>query len=117
MAEKLIRLPQLQTFKQQADLKYQDKLTAGANITITGSTVSATDTTYTAGTNITITGTTISATDTTYSDATTATAGLMSTADKVKLDGLISYSAGTGIAISTAGVISVSYPNADNESF
>lgn len=96
MAEKLIRLPQLQTFKQQADLKYQDKLTAG--------------------TNITISGTTISATDTTYSDATTATAGLMSTADKVKLDGLISYSAGTGISISN-GVISVSYPNADIESF
>lgn len=95
-AEKLIRLPQLQTFKQQADLKYQDKLTAGSNITITDSTISATDTTY--------------------SDATTATAGLMSTADKVKLDGLISYSAGTGISISN-GVISVSYPNADIESF
>jgi len=68
MAEKLIRLPQLATFKQQADLKYQDKLTAGSNITITGSTVSATDTTY--------------------SDATTASDGLMSSTDKVKLNGI-----------------------------
>lgn len=41
MAEKLIRLPQLQEFKTQADLKYQDKLTAGSNITISGNTISA----------------------------------------------------------------------------
>lgn len=41
MAEKLIRLPQLQTFKQQADLKYQDKLTAGSNITISNNVISA----------------------------------------------------------------------------
>lgn len=97
MAEKLIRLPQLATFKQQADLKYQDKLTAGSNITISDNTISATDTTY--------------------SDATTASAGLMSSTDKVKLDGLMTYSAGTGISISNQGVISVSYPNADIESF
>ena len=32
----------------------QDKLTAGSNITISGNTISATNTTYTAGTNITI---------------------------------------------------------------
>lgn len=71
----------------------QDTLTAGTNISITGTTISATDTTYqasdfdlkdltdstnlktawndkqdalTAGTNISISGTTISATDTTY---------------------------------------------------
>ena len=42
----------------------------------------------TAGTNIQINGTTISATDTTYSDATQSTAGLMSTTDKTKLDGI-----------------------------
>ena len=42
----------------------------------------------TAGTNITISGTTISAKDTTYSAATTTTAGLMSAADKAKLDGI-----------------------------
>lgn len=41
MAEKLIRLPQLQRFKQNADAKYQDKLTAGSNITISGNTISA----------------------------------------------------------------------------
>lgn len=71
MADKIIRLPQLQRFKTNADAKYQDKLTAGTNITISGTTISATDTTYTAG---------------------------------------------TGISISN-GVISVSYPNADSESF
>lgn len=38
----------------------QNALTAGDNITISGDTISATDTTYTAGDNITITGTTIS---------------------------------------------------------
>lgn len=42
MAEKLIRLPQLQRFKQKADAKYQDKLTAGSNITISSNTISAT---------------------------------------------------------------------------
>ena len=42
--------------------------------------------TLTAGSNITINGGTISATDTTYSNATTETAGLMSAADKAKLD-------------------------------
>lgn len=41
MAEKLIRLPQLQRFKTNADAKYQDKLTAGSNITISGNTISA----------------------------------------------------------------------------
>lgn len=42
----------------------------------------------TAGANVSIDGATISATDTTYGEATTANAGLMSAADKVKLDGL-----------------------------
>lgn len=46
---------------------YQVKLTAGSNISISGSTISATDTTYTAGTGITITNgaiaSVISATD------------------------------------------------------
>lgn len=40
MAEKLIRLDQLQRFKTKADAKYQDKLTAGNNINIAGSTIS-----------------------------------------------------------------------------
>jgi len=42
----------------------------------------------TAGTNITISGSTISAKDTTYSDATQSTHGLMTAADKKKLDGM-----------------------------
>lgn len=48
----------------------QDKLTAGNNITISGNTISATNTTYTAGDNITISNGTISATDTTYTAGT-----------------------------------------------
>ena len=39
---------------------YQYKLTAGSNITISGNTISATDTTYTAGAGINISGTTVS---------------------------------------------------------
>lgn len=39
----------------------QNTLTAGANITISDDTISATDTTYTAGTNITISSGVISA--------------------------------------------------------
>ena len=42
----------------------------------------------TAGANVSIDGATISATDTTYGEATTAKAGLMSAADKAALDGL-----------------------------
>ncbi len=61
----------------------QDTLTAGANITILGSTISSKDTTYTAGANITISDTNeISATDT-------------------------KYTAGSNIAISEANAISV----------
>ena len=41
MAEKLVRLPQLQRFKTNADAKYQDKLTAGTNITISNNVISA----------------------------------------------------------------------------
>lgn len=63
--------------------------TAGDNVEISAQNViSATDTTYTAGTNVQINGNVISATDTTYSDATTTDAGLMSAADKVKLNGI-----------------------------
>ena len=50
--------------------------------------VSGKQDTLTAGTNITISGTTISATDTTYSTASTSSAGLMSASDKSKLDGI-----------------------------
>lgn len=70
----------------------QNALTQGANITISGTTISATDTTYSAGTNVQINGTTISATDTTYSTATTAAAGLLpqldgSTSKYLRADG------------------------------
>lgn len=64
------------------------KYTAGTNVQINNGVISATDTTYTAGTNVQINGNVISATDTTYSDATTTDAGLMSAADKVKLNGI-----------------------------
>lgn len=68
----------------------QDKLTAGANVDITSNVISATDTTYTAGANVQISsGNVISATDTTYSNATQSAAGLMSSTDKAKLDGIV----------------------------
>lgn len=40
MAKKLIKLEQLQRFKSKADAKYQDKLTAGSNISISNNTIS-----------------------------------------------------------------------------
>ncbi len=58
----------LDYFWDKINNKKQDKLTAGSNITISGNTISATDTTY--------------------SNATTSTAGLMSAADKTKLNGI-----------------------------
>ena len=71
---------------------------AFSNVAVGSSTIQAdskTDTlTLTAGNNVTLTPNTtsdtitIAATDTTYSDATTSTHGLMSTADKSKLDGI-----------------------------
>lgn len=64
---------------------------AGANIQISGDTISATDTTYTAGTNVQIANGVISATDTTYT-------------------------AGTGISI-TNGVISCTFADGDNISY
>lgn len=61
----------------------QDTLTAGANITIDGTTISATDTTYTAGTNVSISEqNVISATDTTY----TAGSGLDLTGTTFSVD-------------------------------
>lgn len=61
----------------------QDTLTAGANITIDGTTISATDTTYTAGTNVSISDqNVISATNTTY----TAGSGLDLTGTTFSVD-------------------------------
>ena len=65
--------------------------TGNTNLFVTSSeksTWSGKQDTLTAGNNITISGTTISATDTTYDDATTSASGLMSAADKTKLDGI-----------------------------
>ena len=68
----------------------QGKLTAGTNVTITGTTISATDTVY----DDTALKTRITAVenredkDTTYDVATTSANGLMSSADKVKLNGI-----------------------------
>ena len=67
----------------------QNTLTAGTNITISGNTISATDTKYTAGTNVQISASNvISATDT-------------------------KYTAGDKIAISSANVISLNLTKAD----
>lgn len=46
MSNKLISLPQLQEFKTSSDAKYQDKLTAGNNISIVNDTLSVTTPTY-----------------------------------------------------------------------
>lgn len=54
----------------------------------------------TAGTNVTINGNTISAKDTTYSDATQSAHGLMSAADKKKLDGIAAGA--TKVAVDSA---------------
>lgn len=54
----------------------------------------------TAGTNITISGSTISAKDTTYSDATQSAHGLMTAADKKKLDGIAAGA--TKVAVDSA---------------
>lgn len=62
MRNKLIDLNALSSYKTQSDLKYQDKLTAGTNITINGNTISATGTLYQAGASISINNGVISAT-------------------------------------------------------
>lgn len=54
----------------------------------------------TAGTNITISGSAISAKDTTYNDATQSTHGLMTAADKKKLDGIAAGA--TKVAVDSA---------------
>lgn len=76
----------------------QDKLTAGANITISGDVISSKDTTYAAGANITISNGVISAIDTTY------TAGENITIANNVISGK-AYTAGYGIDI-TNNVVS-----------
>lgn len=100
---------------------------AFSNVVVGSTTISAdskTDSlTLTAGNNITLTpnatsdSITIAATDTTYSDATQGTHGLMSTEDKIKLDGIATgatANVGTitgvsmnGTSIATSGVANI----------
>lgn len=81
------------TYAKATDLaNKQDKLTAGANITITGATISATDTTYTAGTNVSISdANVISATDTKYTAGTNIA---ISAANEISVTGLTKSSVG-----------------------
>ena len=70
---------------------YYTKTEIGTIVNSIETEISSKQSTLIAGNNITINGNTISATDTTYSDATQTTAGLMSSTDKIKLDGLNNY--------------------------
>ena len=76
------------THKLNADLVDDTNTTNKFVTTSEKSTWSGKQDTLTAGDNITISGNTISATDTTYDDATTSASGLMSSTDKTKLDGI-----------------------------
>lgn len=84
--------------KSAADQKFQEKLTAGANISIDANNeISATDTTYTAGTNISIDANNrISATDTTY----TAGANVQISATNEISATDTTYTAGNGLSLS-----------------
>lgn len=102
----------------------QNTLTPGANVSISGNTISATDTTYTAGTNVNIVNNVISATDTTYTagenvsisndNVISATDTKYYAGDFISLttdgSGLqrfnATYSAGNNVNISNTGVIS-----------
>lgn len=92
----------------------QDILSAGSNITISGNTISATDTTYEAGSGISITNGTISATSSAYSlpTASTSVLGGVMVGNNLSIqpDGTLdaidtTYSAGENITI-TNGTIS-----------
>ena len=73
----------------------QPKLTAGANVQISGDTISATDTTYTAGNNVQINNNVISATDTTYS----AGANVQISANNEISATDTTYTAGNGLSL------------------
>lgn len=59
--EDYMRLYQIMPGQDVWTMDFQPELTAGSNISISGSTISATDTTYTAGTGLSLTGTEFSA--------------------------------------------------------
>lgn len=83
--------------KSAADQKFQEKLTAGANISIDANNeISATDTTYTAGTNISIDANNqISATDTTYTAGTNIS---ISATNEISATDT-TYTAGNGLSL------------------
>ena len=96
----------------------QPALTAGSNIQINGTTISATDTTYSAGSNVSISAqNVISATDTTYSagsnvsisaqNVISATDTTYSAGDGIDIDGNneISIKAGTGLSFDANGYL------------
>lgn len=89
--------------KSQADTLLnakQNTLTAGTNVQIVGSTISATDTTYTAGTGLNLSGTQFSVDTTTIATQTDLTNGLATKQNTL--------TAGTGISI-VNGVISCTF--------
>ena len=111
--EDYMRLYQIMPGQDVWTMDFQPELTAGSNISISGSTISATDTTYTAGTGLSLTGTEFSA-DTsvlaTQSDLAgkqdTLTAGSNITISNNVISATdTTYTAGTGIDI-TGDVIS-----------
>lgn len=89
--------------------------TAGTNVQISaGNVISATDTKYTAGTNVTISGNSISATDTTYGLASASDNGLMASADKIKMvnievNGIKVYASTDTIPTLPNGVVALIY--------
>lgn len=111
--EDYMRLYQIMPGQDVWTMDFQPELTAGSNISISGSTISATDTTYTAGTGLSLTGTEFSA-DTsvlaTQSDLAgkqdTLTAGSNITISNNVISATdTTYTAGSGIDI-TGDVIS-----------
>ena len=95
---------------------------AFSNVAVGSTTVSAdskTDTlTLVAGPNVTLTPDatndkiTIAATDTTYSDATTSTSGLMSSSDKIKLNGIAAGATANSISAVNVTAASGSWSSA-----
>ena len=96
-------LTEEQKAQARENIDVQKSLTAGDNIQINGSTISATDTKYTAGTNVSINSSNvISATDTKY----TAGANVSINSSNVISATDTKYTAGTNVQISQQNVIS-----------
>lgn len=111
--EDYMRLYQIMPGQDVWTMDFQPELTAGSNISISGSTISATDTTYTAGTGLSLTGTEFSA-DTSVLATQSDLAGkqdVLTAGSNIQINGTTisatdtTYTAGTGIDI-TGDVIS-----------